>query len=38
MVDSDHPMQSANPEAVVKAIRQVERANGDKAPGRAGAP
>lgn len=39
MVDSDHQMQSANPEAVVKAIRQViERADGEKAPGRSGAP
>lgn len=39
MVDSDHQMQSANPEAVVKAIRQViARYEAEKAQGRAGAP
>ena len=39
MVDSDHQMHSANPEAVVKAIRQViERYEGDKARAKPGAP
>ena len=39
MVDSDHQMQSANPEAVVKAIRQViERIHSAQAQARTGAP
>ncbi len=39
MVDSDHQMQSANPEAVVKAIREVmQRADDAQARVRSGAP